>query len=469
MKIKNTLALWIALLSLVFQSCYKDHTTVDTREISEIEINLSNVPGSVVDIDKNESIEFAPSLKQLDDKLALTYEWEVDHEIVSREKDFIFVGDKLGSYSVRLKVTNSDGSSFKEFKVNVNSPYEEGLVILGESEERKGIITFIRKYTNKPISETKVAEIERDAFAVNNEGKSLGTQPTDIVRRANQFFVSTIGDQAISLLNHNTFELETKIIAPEFPDFNPYRLNIPSTTATKALVLTKEGKVYALATNEFLIQKDNSFDASVKLESKTQFYGDMNFTMNYFWDNTNSRLWNIWYTKSSSLDEFSGQDLVQFFYANDRVYTLTKSKTTPTQWSRTVFGPYIQEYFSTPLEVFEKETFSTTNNLLNKASITLVNDKLFNLLYVSGRSIYQWFYSSKDLSTTPFITIDVPGEITCLERNPDGNELFVAVYNSQATGDKGSILVYNIESGKKIATFSNISDRAVRLLYKKKI
>lgn len=469
MKMKNILVLWMAVGSLLIQSCYKDHTTVDTREISEIAIELANVPTDVLDLDKNETVNFSPTITQQDDKLALEYEWEVDHEIVSREKDFTFKGDKLGSYIVRLKVSNQDGSSFKTFKLNVNSPYEEGLIILGESPEQKATITFIRKYANKLISETKVDEIERDAFAINNDGAALGNEPTDIVRRNNQFFVSTIGNQTITLLNHNTFEVETKVTAPEFPDFNPYRLNIPNTTATKAQVLTKEGKLYSLATNEFLIQKDNSFDASVKLEVKTQFVADMNFTSNYYWDNANSRLWNIWYTKSSSLNEFEGQDLVQFFFANNRVYTLTKSKQNPNQWSRTVFGPYIQEYFATPLEILEKETFTSTNQLLNKASLTLVNDKLFNLLYVSGKSIYQWFYSSKDVSSTPFITIDIPGEITAMERSLSGNELFVAVYDAAAAGNKGSVLVYNIENGRKITSFLNVSDKAVRLLYKKNI
>src|SRR5690606_17277605 len=98
MKMKNILDLWMAVGSLLIQSCYKDHTTVDMREISEIAIELANVPTDVLDMDKNETVNFKPTITQQDDKLALEYEWEVDHEIVSREKDFTFKGDKLGSY-----------------------------------------------------------------------------------------------------------------------------------------------------------------------------------------------------------------------------------------------------------------------------------------------------------------------------------------------------------------------------------
>lgn len=457
----------IIALSVALQACYSDKTTSDINNISEIEIDFGKYNLETIEIDKNEVLTIDPVIQQTNKDKSLNYEWEVDQKTYSDEKEFKYTGTHLGTFLVRFRAYNEDGSTYKVFKLRVNSPYEEGLLILSEDDSRNSSLGFIKRHPDKSIEDTSKDEIDTDAFKLNNEGKSLDKGATDIVKRGSQFFISSEETGSIAIINGQTFEEEGKITAPEFPDFKPFRLNIPDNAAVSSIVMTRSGKLFNLATKEHLVLMNTAFNNTVKLEPKTHFVGDLNFTMNYFWDQNASRLWNIWYTNSSSKDELIGQELRTFFGANNKTYTLTKHPNS-NNYVRTVFGPYIQVYFGVPLEILEKETFTPDGPTPNKTSVTMLDEKLFKLLYVEGNNVYQWYYSGTNFSNPPLLTIDVAGDITYLAKNNEGKELFVGVYDNNASGKKGSVLIYNIETGKKIGQFIGISDKPVKLLYKNK-
>lgn len=463
--IRNNLYVIFVLLLLI-QSCYSDKTTTDINEISEIEISFGEYDLDVIEIDKNEVLIINPVVTQAVKEKSLTYEWEIDQEIYSNENSLNYTGASLGTFLARLKVSNEDGSSFKAFKIRVNSPYEEGLLILGEDESRIGSLGFIKRYPELGIEQTPIDEVESDTYLLNNEER-LGKGITDIVKRGSQFFISSEDNGSVTLINGQTMEKEALITAPDYPDFKPFRLNIPDNAAVSALVLTREGILFRLATKEHLVLRHTSFDSSVKFEPKTQFVVNPNFTMHYFWDQNASRLWNLWFVESSSKNEFEGQELYTFFAANNQTFTLTKQPGS-NSLIKTVFGAYIQEYLAEPLDIIEQVEFTTAGVVPEKTSITLVDEKLFRLLHVNESSIYQWYFSGTNFTEPPLLTIDVEGEITSLARNIEGKELFIGVYNKNAAGKKGSILVYNIENGRKMGQFIGITDKPVKLLYKNK-
>lgn len=466
----NTFSKYIAIafLSLGLFSCYKDKSTADTHTLSEIEVSFPGITSATVNIEKNETLTIDPTILETGGQDPLTYEWQVNYEVFSTDKKLVYVGQKLGSFPVRLKVTNKDGSTFKEFTLNVNSPYEEGLMVLGEDGSGVGTLAFMRTYTAEEISGGKVPGFVNNCFALNNPGLTLGKGVTDIVKRGQQIFISSADDQKISLINTKTFELESVITSPDFPGFKPFRLNIPDNASTSSLVLSEDGKVYNLATKEHLVLKNTVFSDGTDLAMKTNFIGGLNFTSNYFWDNANSRLWNLWYTSSSSKDTLAGQDLIQFFATPQAVYVLTRDKVNPEKLTRSVFGPYIQVYFGQPLDYLEKETFTNTSPTLNVNSITVLSEKYNKLIYANGNSIYNWYYSGTNIPAAPYINVDVPGTITSMSLGPDGDQLYVGVYNASAGGLKGSVLIYNADNGTLISKYEGVSDKPVKLFYKKK-
>lgn len=457
----------LVILGLVFllQACYKDNTSTGGNAISDIEVSFGEFDGKeTIHIDRNEILEIDPEITQSTREKELTYEWEVNYELYSNEKKFVFTGEALGRFPVRLKVSNEDGSTFKEFILRVNSPYEEGLVVLGQDSD-KGVVSFIRRHAGQDFVQTPVEEVEYDVYSLNNEDLALSESVTDIVKSNERVYVSTSEPGRVHLLNHLTFQEEAVVEAPEFPDFKPFRMNIPEGNSRESLVLTTEGKLFNLSTFENLVLRNNAFGSDVDLAPKTQVIGTINFTMNYFWDKAASRLWNLWYVNSNSKDYFQGQEIVQFFATVEKSYVLTKDKGTNT-YRRTVFGPYIQEYMADPLAVLEEQEFTVENTALNIDAITLLDESYFQLVYAGGRDIYKWHYSGTVIDSDPYITIDIPGEITALAKNPKNKELYVGVYDATAGGNKGSVLVYDIDNGRKLGAFEGVSGKPLKMIYK---
>lgn len=458
----------IAFLSFGLFSCYKDKSTVDTHKLSEIQVTFPGITSNTINIEKNEILTIDPQISETGAQDPMTYEWQVNYEVFSTDKKFVYTGEKLGSFPVRLKVTNKDGSTFKEFTLNVNSPYEEGLLVLGEDENGVGTLAFMRTYTPEEIAGGKVPGFVNNCFVLNNPGHTLGKGVTDIVKRDQQLFISSADDQKISLINTKTFELESEITSPDFPGFKPYRLNIPDNGSTSAIVLSEDGKVYNLATKEHLVLKNTAFPDGTDLAMKTSFIGGMNFTSNYFWDNANSRLWDLWYINTNTKDTLAGQELIQFFATPQLVYVLTRDKNNPEKLTKSVFGPYIQVFFGQPLDYKEKEIFTNASPTLNVNSITVLSEKYNKLIYANGNEIYNWYYSGTNIPAAPYITVNAPGTITSMSLSPDGDQLYVGVYDAAASGLKGSVLIYNTDNGTLISKYENVSDKPVKLLYKKK-
>lgn len=469
--IKSTIAI-IAFLSFLQISCYKDNTTEDIFKISDIEIELPNIDQSEVNIDKNETLTILPDVAQTMSDKALHYEWQVANKIVSTEKEFKYTATALGLFPVQLKVTNEDGSTFKRFNLRVNSPYEEGLMVLGEDEQGEGTLSFMRRYSSAELASGKIESFATNLFALNNPGSTIGKRPTDVVKRLNQLFISSGEDGKISLINDKTLELES-VISSEFSDFKPLILNIPDATATSSIVLNEDGQLFTVASRENLILR-NTLTTTVPLLQNARFslkaavFATINFTSNYLWDEVNSRLWNFWYLNTSSKDVLANQELIHFFPANGFVYVLTKDKADPSKLMKTVFGEYIQEYFSDPVELIDQQIFTNGAPTLKENSVTLLNDKYLKLVYANERSIYQWFYTGENIPSSPYITINIPGVITSMASNPEGTLLYVGVYNAAASGLKGSVLVYNIDNGALINTYEAVADKPVKLFYKTK-
>lgn len=451
---------FLAFLPLLFMSCYKDRSDFGNKELSELSISFPDIT-DVVQIEKNEILTIEPVITQSGKEKPLTYEWQVNYEDFSTEKKLEFEGANLGTYFVRLKVTNEDGSAFKSFTLNVNSPYEEGLMVLGVDEQGEGTLSFMRKFTPAEIAAGREETFATNVFTLNNPDEKIGKGPTDIAKRQKQILISSGTEGKIYFLNDKTFEVEASISAPDLPGFKPVKMNVPDEGFITAAVLSENGVVYKLASKEYLIMTDARFPQNVI--NKTDFGYNLNDLMNYFWDANTKKIMQVSaYYQTDSGNDFAGQELVTFFFDNpSSFYVISKSENNPSVYTKTVYSNYLRD-------VLQKTTLNVSGTpVLNPASSTLVNSTFKKLIYADDNAVYSWFYTGTDMPTAPFINVS-EGTITGLEQSPDGRELYVGVYNPNASGLKGSVLVYDMDNGRLIKKHEGIADKPVKLFYKKK-
>ena len=117
--------------------------------------------------------------------------------------------------------------------------------------------------------------------------------------------------------------------------------------------------------------------------------------------------------------------------------------------------------------------------IITEESQILPND-YYTCAFVSHKNeVYKWFYTQLDLDAMPFIKLPEGEEIRCLNhyqksRN-DSNyqdysvqkEIYIASYNPNREGEfKGSLWVYNADTGKLINKYEGISYEPVDMFYK---
>lgn len=468
MKIIYLLPVIFAFLSV---ACFDDDTTMDTREVSVISIDTSKLQKEY-NIDKFATRVITPEITQTNPSLPLTYEWQVDFKVYSDSSALKFTGADLGSFNVRLKVSNEDGSAFYTFLIHVNSPYEEGITILSEDPEGTMQLSFMRKLSAEELKAGGEEKFISNCLEVSNPDVTFEKSPSDMAKRENQLFISCKNKPIVYVLNTKTFELENAISAPEFPDFIPLKMNIPDDNARSSIVICKNGIAYDLSTFEGIILPSSILTG--QYAEQTFFCAPYN-TYNYLWDPATCQVLNYnGYGISSSEEVLANQELIQFFNGiyNDYITLVTRDKTSG-EIKKTSIGSsfiaYNDDYSESWFDLREQKTLTGNTNLLS-TSPSVASSVYKQLLYAEGNKIYRWYYSDNSFPTSVWATIELEGcEITYLALSPDETQLYVGVYQPGVSGENGHLYILNSDTGKLIGSpYSHIAYKPVKIMYKKK-
>ena len=256
-----------ALATLTLASCFKDESTDATNPIAEITIDESNLM-KVYNINKNDSLIISPVVTQSNKELPLYYAWELDQVIVSTEKEFRYKGDILGTYNGRLIVSNDDGKAFYTFTLNVNSPYEYGIMVLSKDTDGRPHIAFMQE----PLEEGGEKKFyDENCLEKNNTDQFFASNPSDIIQTTGTLIVACQGNDndsedgaAIYFLNEKTFVMENLVESNEYKDFKPTRLLTPqgSYEGSAYPVLSADGKMYSLPTYNAVLQPSHKLTST---------------------------------------------------------------------------------------------------------------------------------------------------------------------------------------------------------------
>ena len=208
-------------------ACIDDKTTTAFRAGSPIEISVQD---TIVYQDFGLPVVIEPEITQALPDLPLKYEWRCiatdgsegsdSLRFISTEKVLNYKFPRAGVFRLRLRVENQFGSSFLYFRVNIQAPFEQGLLLLSNDEQDNSRISFLRLKEENELLEKENTDFNLNAFEQANSDVMLhgardvifthtGTNSSNYV-----LAISSEPEQKIYFLNGRYFLIEN--IAKEY-------------------------------------------------------------------------------------------------------------------------------------------------------------------------------------------------------------------------------------------------------------
>ena len=139
-----------ACLALCMTACYEDLGNYDYTDINELEVDTFRTSYELVQFD---TLKISPLITEsLKKGEQMAYEWEVDHKVVSNDKDLAYQVDFVKSeVPIRFKVTNQNTgvSYFQYSELNATSFFSSGISLLHEINNNYAC-AFIRMAPDNP-------------------------------------------------------------------------------------------------------------------------------------------------------------------------------------------------------------------------------------------------------------------------------------------------------------------------------
>lgn len=504
-KMKRYLYLLCVAVALTLTSCFSDDTTLGINPISEIVIDSTTI-SSVYNISKNDTLVITPRISQTLDAQEVSYTWEINLQPYSHDTSFVYVARELGSYECRLIVENVDGKSFFPFTVHVNSPYEEGLAVISRDADGSAMLSFM---LTPPDGSAPTGFMTGDQFAINNEDVHFAANPTDVVQSSGSLIISCRGTDdnsspaTIYYLNEKTFVIENMLTAPEYPDFRPTQMSIPSIGSSGVAypVLCENGRVYEFSTTEGALAKP------VKLPytyAQTTVVSDRGSAGSYnilYWDidiNALSMIYRgygpYYCSKtyhlgreacSGSANYFDGHTIRKMVLVNltdeqlgsglnPEVLVLTDN----------LAGLHYRAILSVDFWEYNYETLENVlvdnggykmcgigSLSLAETTPCVANRTYYSLLFAEGNKVRRWNYTSSQHITAADNLLTVGTDeaiITALELSTDHTRTYVAFYEPNQDDLNGSVWVFDTDKGTVLEKYDNVCYQPVKMIYKKK-
>lgn len=499
----NYLLITNLIFVLLLSSCFEDETTEATEPISEIEIIESSID-SIYNIDKNETLTITPQVVQTNKQKPLSITWEIELKEYSHEESFVFTGNELGTFNCRFIVENEDGKTFFPFKINVNSPYEEGITIVSKDPEGKSMLSFL---LNPVDSEVKPEFSEGDCFALNNPEYAFASNVVDMVQCQGSLLIACRGKEGdsedvptIYYLNDKTFTVENVITVPEYPDFKPLCMGIPSSAFSGSAypIICDGGKAFSFSVTEAAISASSNLHSTYAPKFVVQDENGPYYDI-VFWDKEVGALASIYAgygpyycsknyhaTRNDMSKEgynyFSGRQFVnmtlirktkdQLAIEEPEMLVVTKNNVL---YQKTVLCSYfwVYDYNNAETVLYDNggsQMCGMGNAEFNENSPCIANKTYYSLLFGSGNKVMRWNYMSSQFLTQADELLRVPEKaiITGFEISADHKLTYVAFYEPEKGGLNGSVWIFNTDTGEVVEEYNNVCYQPIKIMYKKK-
>lgn len=413
-------------------------------------------------------------------ELPVEYQWSYGKEkleVISTDQQINYLFNKLGTYTLRLRVDNGESIAYKYFTLNVNSGLDEGLLVLANDDETGAAsLTFIKKRTQEEIEENG-QEIWPDVFKTMNPGKEINN--------GTSLFLSAFMSGGISY-NHLTiatadehgtiYDIEPKTMTlittvPMKDQFGAWCCDFAGsqTAATGAYTFMRgsDGHVYRwdLFTPFITERTDVASAAGSVYGSKSLIYNS-NIRSVFFNDEL------ICQPSSSATTTVqripAGYEMVNLCSDRDANRTYVLLHKVGTQ-------DYSIVYTTGSLASFKDvSTFTAASVSMDRSSIFCSSLNSNDVYYSYEDKIWRWGLSTAP-SERPAFTLPAGEKICDIATNFMGDKangteetlLYVATFNeSKGTG---SVFVFDFATESLVASYAGICTRPVKILYKYRI
>lgn len=487
-------------LLAVFQGCYDDQSTLPENAI--IEISIGTTTKDTINLYFNDTLRITVNIESTTNELS--YEWgygvyqsnstNTTFKKISTEKDLVYIPRELGHFELRQMVTSKDGSTLKYYHIFVNSPFEEGFLILGRKPDNKGSLAFLKTLTPEDIAMGVKEKFRQNVYSYANEGKELYADPVDCDKVDNFIYVLHGESQKLVQLNAKTM---VKVFEYDFKyyqnDFIPTRLMaydgrfcrdfyVPSRNGGVAMVQTREQFIfpyvdlpkgytwiegndrpsYFSSNNKVYIGRHNSDKNNVICWSGAN--ADREIAMRPCYDYFENRevIAMFQNEKSDGNDIFvfnKDGGVLKITALNSMMYNFNEGTAPWVMFERALSNPGI----------IDENTRLLTNDFYKCVFITHQN------------KVYRWYYNqpNADLPSEAYITLGEGEQIKAINhfqrsRNDADyqdysvqKQIYIATYNPDRQGEfKGSLYIYDADSGELAKKYEGISHEPLVVFYK---
>ena len=476
----------ILVILFLLSSCYDDSSSLPWDKIAEIQVT-SNVKDTInLYLGDNISIQNQYSYEGDD----ITWQWSigkyaenpVDDKIttvfkeISTEADLEYKTTELGHYFLRLVTSNKYGSDIKYYHVFVNSEFEEGYLILGRREDGKGSLAFMKTLTPEEIEQGLQPEFRQNLFAYTNGGDELGEGPLDCDKVYDKLYILCGEARKVYQLDAKSFQLIHEFDYTMYgSDLIPQDLiSYDSRYCSEIYSTSSKGGVAKIQVADLEIFPYTDLPQHVKF---TRTYDRPNYRASKviaFIDDVNSKVYADGFNATDfsfgyfpCYDYFDGREIIQVFYDEDGnliVYAINNGK-----YYLTKIGSNLTSFETMALDVIYEKECTANVTLFNRNSVFEVNDPNSCLFFGNQNLVYKWAYNQSEIPSDPFITLPDGEVIKCMNQSADQKQLYIATYNSQRAGLKGSLYIYHSDTGKTIGMpYEGVADEPVKVMYKVK-
>lgn len=466
--------IFLALIAILMTSCYG----LDNENFKTLAGMTIGSDVKVLNVNMGEELIFDPQISS-DNNQPIIYEWSTQTfnagkvastTLISTEPDIRYIFRKLGTYYLRLRADNGEKIIFNDYRVNVNSGFDEGIMILSNDNTDKSSVVFIKTRTQAEIAANE-QEIFSDVISLIN--------PSIDIRKATDFHTNyrTIGDitycpltitaaddeGSVYIFDRRTFALIKVLNMHEIaPAVKPLRIagDYGAASAFAFYVLASDGYMYRYdAMIHKLIFKESG------LNINRTYTGRYNNTYSpFFSSQTEMYAFNGGTVRTYGVD--AGENVVNFVqpYGAGKLTVITRN---PADMTKIYLRAGNATFGS---KTFVEKTVVPATLCLDESSQMVVNSVNTDVYYNFNDKVYRWnFLNNADFPTEPVTTLPVGEQIKLMGVNNTLDRLYVATYNSSRAGKKGSLYIYKFSDHTLDKKYEGICDNPVSIRYKERI